>query len=116
MSNLNHINTLPFHSSLALFSTSVVGVFTSSLNSSESLPEIVKKQEMGEDEADWAKERVGDDCKEDKKHLPFTVRILHSPNLPVMSSVSLAFILSTSVANSSGDNLTSQLLESPTLY
>ena len=49
-----------FHSSLALFSTSVVGVFTSSLNSSESLPEIVKKtrngrgwSRLGKREAQW---------------------------------------------------------------
>ena len=51
-----------------------------------------------------------------RKNLPLTVRILHSPNLPVMSSFSLAFILSTSMANSSRDKLTSQVLESPTLY
>ena len=117
-----------FHSSLALFLTSATGVFTRSLKTSESLPKKVNKREVWKGDTD--RQDTGESqCQSqdwnwktlkllwrNRKTLPLTVRVLHSTDLSAMSSSSLAFIFSTSMAKSSRDKLISQVLESPTLY
>ena len=103
-----------FHSSLALFLTSATGVFTRSLKTSESLPKKVNKREVWKGDTD--RQDTGESqCQSqdwnwktlkllwrNRKTLPLTVRVLHSTDLSAMSSSSLAFIFSTSMAKSSG--------------